>query len=408
MEIVEQSNKEDAAKSKRRASTAGQIIPRGEDTWLVRIFMGRDGKGKRHYLNKTIRGKKKDAQDYLSKTLTAISTGTFVEPSPLTVGEYLDKWLDSVARIRVRPRTFASYNKVLERYARPKLKDRKLSSLQPLEVQALYTEMQRHGLSAKTIRYVHTILHSAFKQAVTWGVIARNPAEAVELPRRNRKEMQAFSPEDAMLFLQATIGNRLHALFVVALFTGMRPSEYLGLKWSDVDLEKGTVTVQRSLVESGKGCQMRIDETKTAHSRRSIPLPPSVIRVLIEQRRKQAEERLAAGANYRNQDFVFAKRLGEPFQNFNMIRRYFKRTLKRAGLPETIRLYDLRHSCATLMLAQGEHPKVVSEWLGHASTTLTLDVYSHVLPSMRRDASDRLEQTIWGKGQEKPVRKERR
>jgi integrase len=239
-------------------------------------------------------------------------------------------------------------------------------------------------------------------------MLARNPAEAVELPRKNRKEMQALSPEEATRFLAATAKDRWHALFVVALFTGMRPSEYLALKWSDVDLQKGTVTIQRSLVESGKGCSMRIDETKTAHSRRSIPLASTVVRVLIDHRRRQGEERLAAGANYRNQEFVFAKHLGDAFQNFNLIRRYFKRTLKRAGLPETIRLYDLRHSCATLMLAQGEHPKVVSEWLGHASTTLTLDVYSHVLPSMRRDASERLEKTIWGNDREKSARKERR
>jgi integrase len=377
---------------------AGQIVKRGDDTWLVRIFTGRDANGKRHYLNKTIKGKKKDAETYLSKTVTAISTGTFVEPSLITVCDYLDKWLDSVARIRVRPRTFASYTKVLERYARPTLEGKKLTSLRPLEIQALYTEMQLRGLSGKTVRYVHTILHSAFKQAVNWGMLARNPAEAVELPRKRRKEMQAFSPEDAARFLEATAGDRLHALFVVALFTGMRPSEYLALKWCDVDLQKGSLSIQRSLVESGKGCQMRIDETKTAHSRRSIPLPPSVVRVLTDQRRRQAEERLAGGANYQNQDFVFAKQLGDPYQNFNLIRRNFKRALNAAGLPKTIRLYDLRHSCATLMLAQGEHPKVVSEWLGHASTTLTLDVYSHVLPSMRREASDRLEKTIFKTG----------
>lgn len=375
---------------------AGQIIKRGEKTWLVRIFTGRDGNGTRRYLNKTVKGNKKDAEAYLSKTITAISTDTFVEPSRLTVGEYLDKWLDSVARVRVRARTFASYTQVLERYALPTLGGKKLSSLRPLEIQSLYTEMQRRGLSAKTVRYVHSTLHSALKQAVNWGMLSRNPAEAVELPRRNRKEMQALSPDEAARFLVATAEDRWHALFVVALFTGMRPSEYLGLKWSDVDLQKGTVTVQRSLVETGKGCPMQIDETKTAHSRRSIPLPPSVIRTLITHRSKQNEERLAAGGNYQSQDFVFATHLGGAVHNFNLIRRYFKRALKRAGLNESIRLYDLRHSCATLMLAQGEHPKVVSEWLGHASTTLTLDVYSHVLPSMRRDASDRLEKTIWG------------
>ncbi len=385
---------------------AGQIIKRGDKTWIVRIFTGRDEKGKRRYLNKTIKGNKKDAEKYLNTTQTAISTGTFIEPSPLTVGAYLDKWLDSVARGRVRPRTFASYTKVLLRYARPVLNERKLSSVRPLDVQALYAGMLERGLSAKTVRYVHSILHSAFKQAVSWGMLARNPTDGVSLPRLNRNEMRALSPAEAAGFLQAVAQDKWSAVFVLALFTGMRPSEYLALKWTDVDLEKGTVTVQRSLVETGKGCKMHVDETKTASSRRSIPLPTTVVRALVEHKRRQAEERLAAGAKYRNQGFVFATHLGNPVHNFNLIRRHFKKILKSAGLPETIRLYDLRHSCATLMLAQGEHPKVVSGWLGHASTQLTMDVYSRVLPSMRRDASDRLEATLWGELRESPVRKE--
>jgi integrase len=159
---------------------AGQVIKRGDDTWIVRIFMGRDAKGKRRYLNRTIKGKKKDADTYLSKTLAAISTGTFIEPSALTVGAYLDKWLQTAAQRRVRERTFADYSELLERYVRPAFGDKRLSELRPLHIQSLYTELQERGLSARTVRYTHAVLSSALKQAVKWLMLAQNPASLVD------------------------------------------------------------------------------------------------------------------------------------------------------------------------------------------------------------------------------------
>jgi integrase len=390
----------------------GQIVKRGERIFVVRIFMGRDGNGKRRYINKTIKGTKKDAETYLSKTLAAISTGTFVEPSPLTVGEYLDKWLETVARPRLRARTYEYYAEMLDRYVRSALGKKRLSDLRPLDIQALYTHMTAPklkkgdepqpsvtyglGLSARTVRYCHIVLSSALKQAVKWLMLTQNPASLVGLPKPARKEMQALAPEEAARFLQAASEDRWSALFALALATGMRPEEYLALQWKDVDLEKGVVTVQRALAWHRKGGGFEFTAPKTAHSRRSIPLPSSVVKALSSHKRRQAEERLKAGADYQNYDLVFAAYEGTPIMIRNLVRRHFKPTLTRAKLPASLRLYDLRHTCATLLLSAGENPKVVSERLGHAGVALTLDVYSHVLPTMQEAASEKLEAMLFG------------
>jgi len=375
---------------------AGQIIKRGDKNWIVRIFMGRDEKGKRRYVNKTIHGTKKEADKYLSATLTAISTGTFVEASPLTLNDYLTKWLQTAARPRVTERTFEGYKFLHTRYVeQTTLGGMKLSDVRPLNIQRLYAEMQERGLSARTVRYLHAVLTSALKQAVRWGMLARNPAEAVDLPKQVRKEMQALSPEEAGEFLKAATEDKWGVLFSFALATGMRPEEYLGLQWKDVDMARGCVSVRRSLIWREKG-GWYFGEPKTAKSRRQIPLPASTLRALAEHRRQQAAERLKAGADYQSHDLVFATPDGGPLAPRNLKRRHFRPILERAKLPADFRLYDLRHSCATLLLAAGEHPKVVSERLGHATITLTLDVYSHVLPTMQEAASQRLESILYG------------
>jgi len=376
---------------------AGQIIKRGENTWLVRIFTGRDTRGKRSYLNKTIRGTKKTAQSYLTDTLATMNKGTFVAPSPLTVDEYLDQWLQDAARGRLRERTFADYSEILKRYVRPALGRKKLSNLRPLDIQIVYTKMLDRGLSARTVRYTHAVLTSALKQAVKWLMLAQNPAALVDLPKLNRSEMKALSAQDAARFLVAAARDRWSVLFAIALATGMRPEEYLALQWKDVDFNKGIVTVQRALVWLTKGRGWIFTEPKTPKSRRNIPLPTTVVRSLKSHRRLQNEERLKAGRDYQANDLVFATTEGGPLIRRNLLRRHFRPILKKAGLQESIRLYDLRHTCATLLLAANEHPKIVSERLGHANITLTLDTYSHVLPSMQRAASEKLERILFKK-----------
>lgn len=374
---------------------AGQIIKRGDRTWVVRIFMGRDEKGKRHYANHTIHGTKKDAETYRNACVRDKDLGVFVEPAAITINEYLDKWLETAARPRLRERTFESYEDVLRLYIRPAIGGKKLSDIRPLDLQALYSNLQERGLSARTIRYAHSVLASSLTQAVKWRMAAQNPALLVELPRSSRKEMAALSPDSAARFLAEATRDHLGVLFAFALATGLRPSEFMGLQWKDIELGTGIVTVCRTLVRR-KGGGWYYGEPKTPRSRRNIPLPVSMLRALITHKRQQAETRMKAGAEYQNNDLVFATNDGTPLMLRNIIRRHFRPILKRAGLPETLRLYDLRHTCATLMLSAGVHPKVASERLGHSSVMLTMDVYSHVLPSMQQDATEKLESILFG------------
>ncbi|HEY6803394.1 MAG TPA: tyrosine-type recombinase/integrase [Pyrinomonadaceae bacterium] len=375
---------------------AGQIIKRGEKNYIVRIFQGRDGNGKRHYLNKTIRGTKKEADAYLAKTLTEISAGTFVEASDDSLSDYLDRWLESAAKPGLRENTFREYKGLIERYIKPNIGKLRLADLRPLKIQEFYGSLTDQGLSPRTVRFTHSVLRSALKQALRWRMIPVNPCDGVDLPRKNTTEMQSLGPAEAASFLAEAQKDRWSALFVLALATGLRPSEYLGLKWSDIDLEKGFVNVQRSLHwRTSKTGDWYFGEPKTSRSRRRIPLPATVLKSLLEHRRKQNEERLKAGPDYTNLDLIFATVEGQPLIRLNVVQKHFKPILERAKLPASLRLYDLRHSCATLLLAANENPKVVSERLGHASITLTMDTYSHVIPDMQQGASDKLEAMLF-------------
>ena len=201
--------------------------------------------------------------------------------------------------------------------------------------------------------------------------------------------MRCLTLEESRLFLKAAKGDKWYVAFLVALETGMRPEEYLGLKWADVDFERGCLTIRRALVWL-KGGGWKFDEPKTSKSRRSIPITKAALEGLRRHKRGQAEHTLKLGAEYQKYDLVFAAELGTPLHLHNFRNRHFKRILKDAGLSKTFRLYDLRHTCATLLLAAGENPKIVSERLGHASVVLTLDTYSHVLPNMQQSATEKL------------------
>lgn len=377
---------------------AGQIIRRGDKKWLVRIFQGRDENGKRQYLNKTVRGTKKDAEKYLTAKLRDKDLGFSIEPAAESVNEYLDKWLDVCAKPRVRTRTFDDYTSLLKRYVRDPLGAIRLSDLRPVHIQRLYRSMQDNGLSARVIRYTHAVLSSSLTQAVKWDMLFRNPASVVDLPRLARKEMKAMTPEEASTFLATVRDTRMSALFIFALTTGMRPQEYLALKWSDVDLKKGTSTVRRAIVWSQKkGIGWHFDEPKTSRSRRTIPLPASTVRALMDHKRRQGEERLRVGSEWQDHGLVFTTKFGNPIDIPTLTKQWFKPALVKAELP-AFRLYDLRHTHATLLLSNGENPKVASERLGHSTIVLTLDTYSHVLPDMQKEAADRIEELMFGRG----------
>ena len=371
---------------------AGQIVRRGPGRWLVRIYLGRDAAGKRRYHNKTIHGTKRDADRYRTKTLRELDTGTFVEASQRTLEDFLNEWLEVSVKPRVRQRTHQDYSSLAARYLIPSLGHLRLSQISATDIQRVYADLQERGLSPRTVRYTHSVLHSSLEQAVKWRMLARNPAKLVDLPRQERREMQVLGPDEATRFLDAASSDRWFALWALLLTTGLRPGEALALKWSDLDGER--LRVQRNLARHAGG-SWQFAEPKSARARRVVTLPASILRVLQARRKRQLKERLKAGERWEHNDLIFASQTGQPLDFPVTVRRHFKPILKRASLPP-IRPYDLRHTCATLLLAAGENVKVVSERLGHASATLTLDVYSHVLPDMQQQAAERLEGMLFG------------
>ena len=389
------------------ANKAGQIIARGERTWLVRIFMGRDPEyGKRQYHNKTVHGTRKDAQAYLNQAQRDRDLGMFFEPSRMSLDQYLDKWIETAAKPKLRAKTHRDYEALLKRYVRPALGTHSVSKIEPLDIQALYTNMLERGLSARTVRFTHAVLRASLHQAVKWRLIPINPAESVDLPRQAKGEIRVLPPQQARAFLEAAKQDRYYVLFALALTTGMRPSEYLALKWLDIDCKKGTVSVTRTL-EPIKGGGWQFADTKRARSRRMVKLQDWVLELLKKQRSAAPEEVTRSEAPAAAADLVFTNTNGNALNERNLVLRNFRNILDRAKLPR-IRLYDLRHTAATLALSAGVPAKVVSEQLGHASVAFTLDTYSHVLPHMQDAAAAQVEALLLDAPKKKPPPRRRK
>ncbi len=368
----------------------------------MRLFLGRDANGKRNYLNKTVHGNKKAAQKWLTKALRDKDLGVTIEPAQGTLNEFLDKWLKEAAKGKVRRKTYASYEYNLGRYIRPVLGLRPFAKIGPMEIQSLYNGLLESGLSARTIEYTNMMLKQAFRQAINWRLLIYNPCDGVRLPRKVRKEMQVFDADQSRRFLAACKSEKHGLLLEVAVTTGLRPSEYLALKWSDLDIGRQTASVNRSL-DFLPGGGWEFNETKKPRSRRTIKLHSNIAHTLQEHKTRQDEEKRMAGENWTNFDLVFANEHGGPVDRHNLANRDFRRILANASLPQ-IRLYDLRHTFATLALAAGVPVKVVSEQLGHASAALTLDIYSHVLPHMQDEAVAKVEALLMGKAEPKHVK----
>jgi integrase len=351
----------------------------------------KDSSGKKRQIWRRVESKS-DVKRTIREIENELEGGTESFEYKDTVNEFLDKWL-ATAKQKVCARTYEDYVGLLRLYVRPALGKKRLSTLRPLDVQDFVNGMVDKGLSARTVRYAHAIFLRAMKRALKWKLLVQNPASDVELPKNVRREMKVLTPEEARTFLEEAYKGKHGLMFAVAVYTGMRPEEYLGLKWPDVDFQAATVTVQRTLVWKRWKTEYYFGEPKTSRSRRTIPLSAFLVKELAAHKIRQAEYRLKVGPQWANHDLVFCSEVGKPHSVRNLQRRHFKPILKRAGLPD-IRLYDLRHTCATLLLVAGENPKVVAERLGHASIVLTLDTYSHCLPTMQQSATDKLERIL--------------
>ncbi len=259
-------------------------------------------------------------------------------------------------------------------------------------IQSLYDEMMERNLSPRTVRYAYSILSAAFNQAVDDGEFARNPCKRCKLPAKAPKEIQYWTAEEVKKFLKQADGNRFFCLFLISLSSGMRPGEAFGLQWNDINVEGRFLSVRRSLkFRAGGGFYFAPPKTK--QSRRRIPLSATDITMLKAHRRSQASEIMANRKISQDLGLVFANELGLPMRFENVTRRHFLPIIEKAEI-RRIRLYDLRHTCATLLLLNGTHPKVVQERLGHATIVQTLDTYSHVLPTLQETAAESLERLM--------------
>jgi integrase len=309
----------------------------------------------------------------------------------MSVAMYMQQWLGDYARPSTAPRTFERYAEIVSHHITPALGAVPLVQLRPAHLVAAERRWQESGLSASTVVKIHRLIRQALHHAVRWQLLAVNPADAVTPPRVERREMSVLAPDEASALLTQARGTEFGAAITTALYSGLRLGELRGLRWHDLDLDSGRLSVQQTLQKvPGGGVVGR--QPKTHRSRRSVSLPAVLVGVLRDHRRSQVEARLVAGDAWEDGDLVFTNGLGRPISE-TRLRRAFWRLLREAGLPR-IRLHDLRHTMATLMLAAGEHPKVVSERLGHSTVGITLDTYSHVLPGLQAAAAERLAATV--------------
>ena len=315
----------------------------------------------------------------------------------------MEYWLAVSVEPRLRPKTSHDYRGHLSRYALPSIGEVRLRDLCPLDLQSVYAGLLRRQLAPRTILYTHSILHAALEQARKWKLIAENPAAGLSLPRKERHAFEVFTPDEARRFVAAASLEPNGLVLLVALATGLRPSEYLGLRQRDFDRDRRTFTVEHTIervpagrVEGDAGGQWKTDDTKRRHSRRTVVLPASLsarVADLVDRQANLFDRRAIQDAQIYG--LIFRTPRGKPMHERNLVQRVFKPLLRRAGLPD-LRLYDLRHSFATLALRAGAPARLVSEQLGHASVAFTLDTYGHVLEESRSEAAERISELIFG------------
>lgn len=344
---------------------------------------------KRRYVSGKTR---EETRQKLAKAMSDRDGGLVFDAASLTVGEYLERWLPDSVKGTVRTSTFEVYGYMVHPHIVPGLGRLKLKDLTPAHVRAFYRDRLDAGLSPATVHKMHVVLHKALDGAVSDSLIPRNAAKGVKVPQAGaRKEIRPLSPDQARTLLDAAGGDRLEALYVLAVATGLRQGELLALRWEDVELEDAVLRVLQTLTRTrGK---VALGPPKTNRSRRSVGLTETAVIALKAHLSRQLEEMERMGSLYRPGGLVFANETGGIINPSNLRNRSFARLLKRAEIPK-IRFHDLRHTCATLLLAKNVNPKIVSEMLGHSSIAITLDTYSHVLPTMQESAVRALEEAL--------------
>jgi integrase len=380
-----QPKKRSQRKGKPHRRGTGSVFRRperkGGKEWIAQVIL-ENGKTRQRYFSTQA-----EADEALTEMLYEQKRGTLITEKDQTVKQLVEHWIENVHKKKIRESTYIEYCKLIKKHIIPGLGHRKLQQLTIQHVDEFYTKKENERLSASTIRHMHAILRQALSYAVKNNLVTRNVCDYVSLPRIKRHEIQPLTVEQANEFLAAAKGHRLEALFITAVLTGMREGELLALRWQDIHFEEKCLQVHRS-VRFFPGRGPVEGEPKTASSRRKIVLSPFLVDVLKQHRVHQLEARLQAGKTWEDHDLVFCNSCGgftSPATLFDT----FQKLLRNAGLPH-MRFHDLRHSAATFLLAKGVHIKVVQELLGHSNILITLNIYSHVLPSLQEDAMNKL------------------
>ncbi len=367
---------------KKRGRGEGSIFKRADGRWSASITIGTGPTGKR--IRKQIYG---DTKDDVTEKLLSLQiqkrNGALADCGSMTVGELLDRWLETSSRINTSPVTHARYESISRIHIKPVLGMVKLSKLSPLHVQQMLSKMERDNVGNRTRGFVFATIRRALNVGLRWGLVARNVCSAVDPPKQKRSQITTLNDGQVSDLFQVTEGTRWYALFVLAITTGMRQGELFGLKWENVNLQRRMIAVCHSLEElSGK---LRLKEPKSKSGRRQITMSNGATMALERHREILEIEGL------QEVEIVFPDSVGNFLRKSNFERRVWKPFRTKAEIPETVTFHDLRHTSATILLGAGVHPKIVQERLGHSSITLTMDTYSHVLPTMQEDAATKFD-----------------
>lgn len=371
----------------KRSNGEGSIFRRADGKWVAKVSLGYDLVTHKR-LRKTVYGRtKQEVRAKLTDLLSKSDKGVTVNTRSQSVASFLNHWLKDVVKHKVRASTYRSYEQIVRNHLIPGLGKLTLEKLAPQVIQSFINTKAETGISVEHLRRV---LRAALNQAMRWELIVRNPATLVSVPRKAKFQYQYLDVEQAKKFLQAVKGTRHETLFTVAIAVGMRLGEALGLQWSDISFESQTITIRHQLQRiEGK---LTLVEPKTDKARRTIALPSFAIDALRAHRARQLEMSLYCADVWQKSDLVFTSSIGTPADPRN-IRRTLAQILADHDLPK-LRFHDLRHTCATLLLAQGTDARTIMETLGHSQITLTMNTYSHVMPQLQRDAAEKMDQML--------------
>jgi integrase len=384
---------------KRRGQGEGGIYQREDGRWCGSMNVGIiNGKRKRKVVYGATR---KEVADKLKALQRELDAGVNVVTERQTVKQFLENWLEQSIKPQRKAKTYHSYEQMVRLYLVPYLGRYQLTKLAPEHVQTMLNTLLEPSkadgkrLAPRTVQYVRAVLSQALNQALRWGKVARNVALVVDGPRVEKFKIAPLTEQQAQQLLEAVAGHRLEQLYRLTLSLGLRQGEVLGLRWEDVDFAKRTIRISGAIQQIG-GTIQRVTP-KTEASARTLPLTPLLLRSLKAHQAAQQQEKQECWAEWQEHDLVFPSEVGTPLAPRNL-QRHFKGLLKKAGLPGRLRFHDLRHSCATFLIAQGVHPRVVMELLGHSQISVTMNTYAHVLPETQRDAAAKLDALLGGSG----------